>query len=430
MDKKFDTVSVADALPFVDNYRLSSVDNLPQWFLKFKRLGFEKYLESAGQLKKHSKIFDFVNGVEFADAPFIMPSLDLLLKYKMPDIEAYTLVLVNGRYVPELSSEEELPFSVLSDGIEFSILEDSEFLEDKLCLGNNVFSYLNSSAMSNGVVIDVKAGEILEKPIHIISIVTGIEELKGEKFSFMPRVVVRVGASAKVNLITSSFSLDVEKYFENRFVQIVLMDGAELCHYKITDISAGACVIDNLYTELATSSVYKQFTFLNKVGLYYGGQEFVLDEGASMIAPVSVMATGNSDITLNRSVEHKSNNSYSDIAVYGVASDRSVMTLNMDDKIASDKLGVTCLQNTHILLADDGPLVKIAPYQSIYSEEVEAYHGAVIAGVSDDALFFLLCRGIKEEEAKKILLKANLARVLKFIDNSELEKEFVKLIWE
>ena len=164
-------------VPFTAGYRLVGMENLPQWFLKFRRLGFESYIQNFDFVRLDKKLFEFISSSDFSNSNIeVFPSFDMLLKYPMFDIEAYTVVLVNGKYSAELSSEEELPFSVFSDGIVNSVYEDEKFLDGKLRCDDNVFVSLNSAFLSNGIVIQINDGEKLEKPIHIVSIITSMNE--------------------------------------------------------------------------------------------------------------------------------------------------------------------------------------------------------------------------------------------------------------
>ena len=45
VDSKFTTVQNTENIPFTAGYRLVAVENLPQWIVRFARLGMEDYIK-------------------------------------------------------------------------------------------------------------------------------------------------------------------------------------------------------------------------------------------------------------------------------------------------------------------------------------------------------------------------------------------------
>lgn len=63
-------------------------------------------------------------------------------------------------------------------------------------------------------------------------------------------------------------------------------------------------------------------------------------------------------------------------------------------------------QNSKSVLIDRGAFMYGKPQLEIYTDELEAAHGATIGQLDEDALFYLRSRGISESEARKILILA------------------------
>ena len=53
-------------------------------------------------------------------------------------------------------------------------------------------------------------------------------------------------------------------------------------------------------------------------------------------------------------------------------------------------------------------------------EDVEGRHGATIGELGEDILFYMQTRGIDEEEAKRIMIKARLESIARMIPHPEL----------
>ncbi len=63
-------------------------------------------------------------------------------------------------------------------------------------------------------------------------------------------------------------------------------------------------------------------------------------------------------------------------------------------------------QNSKAVLLDDMAKMYAKPQLEIYTDEVEASHGATIGQLDEDALFYICSRGISFEDARKMLVMA------------------------
>ena len=79
-------------------------------------------------------------------------------------------------------------------------------------------------------------------------------------------------------------------------------------------------------------------------------------------------------------------------------------------------------QNSKAVLLDDNAKMYVKPQLEIYTDEVEASHGATIGELDEDALFYLCSRGISLEEAKKILVIAFADTLIDTAGDEELTK--------
>lgn len=76
-------------------------------------------------------------------------------------------------------------------------------------------------------------------------------------------------------------------------------------------------------------------------------------------------------------------------------------------------------QEDALLLSED-VVNKTMPVILCQEEDVEGRHGATIGELGEDILFYMQTRGIDEEEAKRIMIKARLDSVAKLIPDPEI----------
>jgi len=59
------------------------------------------------------------------------------------------------------------------------------------------------------------------------------------------------------------------------------------------------------------------------------------------------------------------------------------------------------------------------PQLEIYTDELEASHGSTIGQLEEDRLFYLASRGIREEEARKMLILAFADTLINSVTNTK-----------
>lgn len=75
-------------------------------------------------------------------------------------------------------------------------------------------------------------------------------------------------------------------------------------------------------------------------------------------------------------------------------------------RVGHDARYASAHQNSKAVLLDVNATMYAKPQLEIYTDELEASHGATIGQLDKDALFYLRSRGIGEEEARKMLVLA------------------------
>ena len=116
-------------------------------------------------------------------------------------IEEYpTIVMVNGRFIKEISSLKKLPAEITIRNL-FSVLKEKgsvNGVEFNSCFNGNLspMALLNTALAFDGITITVPEGYECLDPIHILHITTGTD-----KVLFNPRNIIKVGEGASLTLL-------------------------------------------------------------------------------------------------------------------------------------------------------------------------------------------------------------------------------------
>lgn len=124
------------------------------------------------------------------------------------------------------------------------------------------------------------------------------------------------------------------------------------------------------------------------------------------------------DITMT--VGHLVENTRSTEIVRNVVKDRARGIFQGMIRVAqiAQKTDARMACNT-LLLSDDGAF-EAKPELEIFADDVACGHGATVTEIQDDHLFYLMARGIPENEARGLLIKAFIAEIIEELEDEPL----------
>lgn len=90
-------------------------------------------------------------------------------------------------------------------------------------------------------------------------------------------------------------------------------------------------------------------------------------------------------------------------------------------KVENKATGADTYFSHHTLLLSDKASAKTAPYLEIKTDEVKAGHAASVGKIDEDALFYLLSRGLSEYAARILLVEGFFETELASIENDGIK---------
>ena len=127
-------------------------------------------------------------------------------------------------------------------------------------------------------------------------------------------------------------------------------------------------------------------------------------------------------------INHNNSNSISNLSNRSICLDNAKIDYNIDTVVDNGNVNCNMNQDTKVINMGDNKST-IRPNMYIEEDDVEARHGSVIGRFSDDNLFYLMSRGIRKNDAIKLMIKGfllssmaidedALARILEVIVNN------------
>jgi Fe-S cluster assembly protein SufD len=173
------------------------------------------------------------------------------------------------------------------------------------------------------------------------------------------------------------------------------------------------------YIKIGNSNQPSNIEYVNKIGVNATLNMFLFDFGSSNNIINTKLESDNStfkiqglnDLKNSSRVEyivttnHKTK-SLSDISFKNLLNDKSFAKVDMFSIVENSAAFSKAFQNSKTILLSDDSAVQITPHLEISIDELEASHGATCGDLDKDGLYYLESRGIKEDDAKILLLNA------------------------
>jgi Fe-S cluster assembly protein SufD len=402
-------------------------------FDKFRLLGFPtirnedwKYTNITRFLKDE---FVLVSGTEQQNADGTIAGLAdpiLLEKATIPSLECYQVVLVNGVWDGVINGgalPKGLQLMTVSDARQDPAL--SAYFE-RTEWSNHPFASLNSALFTNGLFIRVDAGATIDKPLHIVHMLTADHNL-----FVQPRHVWVVNRNAELSVIESIVCNEGEsRIWVNSLMEIIVHADARLDHTVIQSARSGIRFIQHSTIRQKKQSLYNNYTFtLPGAELVRNDLQVRLEEDHTESHLYGLyLAAGQQLIDNHTLVDHQKPACYSNELYKGVLLEQSTGVFNGKVYVHRDAQKTNAFQQNNNLVISKKATIDSKPELEIFADDVKCSHGSTVGQFSEDALFYLRARGVGEDTAKSLLINAFAFDVTEKIKNAAVELYINELI--
>ncbi|MCB0838195.1 MAG: Fe-S cluster assembly protein SufD [Bacteroidetes bacterium] len=346
-------------------------------------------------------------------------SLDQITSFQIPDLEADQLVFINGVYQDQFSSltynQNLVTISPISElqGEDKSIFETH--LGSLINGEEDIFSALNTAYAQEGVFIRVKRGKNAVKPIHIIHISQASEQPLATQF----RNLFLIEENSSVEVIESQHSVGEGVSFSNSVTEILVRKNAGVEYVKLQLESDQASQINSTVVYQEDDSRASVFTITmsgetvrNNLRMRLDGQNI-----ESHLMGINLLS-GSQHVDHHTEVHHLKPHCFSNELYKGIMSEMSTGVFNGKIHVYPDAQKTNAFQSNRNILLSDTANIYTKPQLEIYADDVKCSHGATTGRLDEEAMFYLRARGIKEYDARIMLIYAFAMEV---VDNISIE---------
>ena len=349
----------------------------------------------------------------------------------IPDLDAYNLVFLNGRFVAAASNIPAGDNKVTVEEFSKAYKNDPGIIDNHFAkyadYQADPFVALNTAFSEHGIFIKIGDHAVVDKPIilHWIN-----QSNQGQVFHY-PRNLMLVGENSEATVVEKFDTLGTVENFTNTVSEIVLAPNARFNYYKVQPDGEGIYHLGNTQIYQARSS------FLNAVNITLGGTlirnnlNISLDgEGCESHMYGLYLLNGRSHVDNHTAVDHKKPNSYSNELYKGILDENSTGVFNGKIYVRQDAQKTNAFQSNSNILLSDTATVHTKPQLEIWADDVKCSHGCTTGQLDKDALFYLQTRGLDKDKAKALLLYAFAIDAIENVKSEALQGYLNKIITE
>ena len=329
--------------------------------------------------------------------------------------DKFDIIVVNGKLTKKT---DELKINDIRGSLAEKSISNNVFKKT-----NNPFINLNNAFSTEGCVVSFK--DNIDKEIRILNV---IDNTSSEQVTY-PRIIVNVGKNSNISILEEVRFLGNKKNLVNSVTNFSLDAGSNVEHVLIDEFSDNTYQISNILVKQKKDSTFSSYNYSN--GKMLVRKDFIIElkeKGAHCDLRGVYLADQNNHIDHHTIIEHEDEHCTSNELYKGILSGKSTAVFNGRIHVHNAAQKTDAIQSNQNLLLSDNAIIHTKPELEIYADDVKCTHGATIGQLDEKGIFYLRARGIKREEAQKMMMRAYIGEVLSGMKNIEAKETLLEKI--
>ncbi|HKW04892.1 MAG TPA: SufD family Fe-S cluster assembly protein [Nitrososphaerales archaeon] len=415
--------------------RLSESFNEPSWLRSFRMDAFKTYRTLPEEQSNLYTRYGIELGV---DTKSLERRMDTPIEANGLPMSEIASGIESGYYYVSTQSETIASKNIRdleSKGIVFcdlhEALEKHEkiletiFQEKAIKPSEDKFAALNTAMFSTAWMIWVPENLVLDTPLRLRFYLNSIRPHFSQVWVYAER-------GSEVTLLTEEYGAEIQGVASD-VMEAYIKDNATVRFSNIQNYSEKTAVLSNRKAICQKDS--RVFWTLG----YFGGSaerarlESVFQrDGASAEDVEVVLGTGSQRFDIVSDLTHLGKFTKGRILSNGVLRDRSKSVFKGMIRIGKEAKGANAYLAGHSILLSPDSKSDAIPGLEIETNEVKATHSASVAQIDQEQIFYIMTRGLSEDEAKKFIVLGFIEPAISRITSEELRdtmRDVVEAKW-
>jgi len=331
------------------------------------------------------------------------------------------MVFVNGFFSAELSDLSALPEGVqagslasFESGAQSAALpllqalpEDGQ--DKRTALGCYTWAAINQASLGDIACVRIAENVTVKEPLQVIFLSTGPTDgagvgTGGEAALIHPNLLIMLEHGARAEIMQQYVGEGA--YFANALSRVHLGDESHLTHSYVQEQSMPSVHLDSVMVALQRHARYEVHA------VQMGGRLARLNMDVKMEQPFAscsvngiALATERQVSDMHSAITHVSRDCLSYQEQRNAISDRGYGVWRGAVRVPRGSDNSTANQLCRSLLLSDKARVHVTPTLEIATDEVVCTHGATVADLDDEMIFYLQSRGLDRSSARQLMLQ-------------------------
>jgi FeS assembly protein SufD len=389
----------------------STLNSEPEWLMEIRNNAFSNYSSLPHEVSPLYKKYSDAN-LLYPDRVFLSPGIksyipEDYLNERIRELDKETSMLkIGSSIVHSKISDKLLKQGVVISDLKSAIKDYGSIIKDRmysnqLSYSEDKFLALELSCFDSGVFVYIPRNVIIDDSIRIINV------LAPDGTSSITRNIVVAESNSKATIVQELYS---NKQFDDKFQQSLF----ELLECYVGSNARLEVVTLQAMNEKNSVNFSNRKAFIEKdakmswyMGLF-GGQlsRYKIDnimkgEGASAEDVEIIFGINDQSFDVTSNLIHNGSNTRGRVLSKSVMKDKSKSLFKGMIKIDKNGKSAESFLAGHAILLDKGAKSDTIPGLEIETNEVRATHSASVAQIDENQIFYLMCRGLSNEEAKR-----------------------------
>ncbi|MFP3948276.1 MAG: Fe-S cluster assembly protein SufD [Longimicrobiales bacterium] len=341
------------------------------------------------------------------------------------------LVEVDGAVVHADLLDDLSKKGVILTSLRRAVEEHPEILRDHLATKAvpaeaGKFPALNAALWTDGVLLHVPRGVRLELPVRVTR---WLSEAGVAAFS---RVLVVAEPGSQVSYVDEILSPDLDaQSLAMSAVEIIAQQDAQVQYVSLQRMGRGAFYMAHQRTLAQRDST------LDTLNVSLGGSVTRVDLNARLLGPGSnsdmlglYFGDGEQHFDHNTSQDHVAPHTFSDLLYKGALDGNSRAVFRGIIRVHEGAQQTDAYQTNRNLLLSGEARADSLPNLEIEADDVRCSHGATVGQLDQDAIFYLMSRGMSRQAAERLVVLGFLGEVLRRLPLGGVVEKVTRIIEE
>lgn len=286
------------------------------------------------------------------------------------------------------------------------------------------FPALNAALWSDGVLLYVPKEVHLAQPIRVTQWVSDAGS------AFFTRTLIVAERFSRVSFVDEVLSDDLSaQTLTSSTIEVFARDSAQVQYVSLQQLGRGA-----FYQSQQRTLAGRDAT-LDTLNVSLGASTTRVDLNARLLGPGAnsnmlglYFGDGDQHFDHNTSQDHVAPNARSDLLYKGALAGHSRAVFRGIIRVHPGAQRTDAYQTNRNLLLSKDARADSLPNLEIQADDVKCSHAASVGQLEEDALFYLMARGLTREQAERLVVQGFLGEVLERLPMGGVLEKAMKVI--